>query len=129
MRAKPKREYRMRSNNLNCITRSLSARIALPCLAGLSLLAAAPKSNAAVAIYSMRTTAGNVSGNWVWVTPDPNPNQIYMVMPNGTPNGVAAINSNHPIGVWFSNASHNWGIFNQDLAAMTVGTGFNVWTP
>lgn len=52
-----------------------------------------------------------------------------MVMPTGTPNGVSAINDNNPIGVRFDRLRDKWAVFNENGAAMPIGTGFNVWTP
>ena len=33
----------------------------------------------------------------------------------------------HPVGLYYSSASSRWGVFNEDLAPMSVGTEFNVY--
>jgi hypothetical protein len=114
---------------LSATLRSTATRATLLLgIAGAIGLASASPSKA-VAIYSTLSTGANTVSNWTYLRPDPNPNQIYMITPNGTPNGFNAVNDIHPTGVWFNNGTHNWAIFNQDLAAMPLGTGFNVWSP
>lgn len=44
--------------------------------------------------------------------------------PNWNPPGAIGGYNNHPIGVYYTGTQ--WAIFNQDLAPMSVGLGFNV---
>jgi hypothetical protein len=120
---------KMHTINMSSIGRFAAAKCALLGLTTLSLLASAPRANAAVSIYSMMTTQGNTIGTVTYLAPDNDPTRIYMVMPNGTPNGVNALYDNNPIGVWYDRARQNWSIFNESGTAMPIGTGFNVWTP
>jgi hypothetical protein len=67
-------------------------------------------------------TAANISGHITSITyPTPSTTDIVIVTPNWT---AGPIYNNHPIGVYFTGGK--WTIFNQDLAAMPVGTAFNV---
>jgi uncharacterized protein YjdB len=49
---------------------------------------------------------------------------VAIVTPNRTPGGAQAIDHNHTIGVSFQ--AGGWSVLNQDLAAMPVGSAFNI---
>ena len=57
------------------------------------------------------------------------PLAVVLVTQNWSPGGVAGANHNHYIGVVYSNTRKQWGIYNEDGAAMTVGDAFNVIIP
>jgi len=58
-----------------------------------------------------------------------NPNAIVLVTQNWNPGGVGSTYNNHAIGVWYSNSTKKWAIFNQDKVNMPVGAAFNVLIP
>ncbi len=58
-----------------------------------------------------------------------NPGAYLFVTQNWSPGGIAGANHNHHIGVVYSNTHNQWGIYNEDGAAMTVGDAFNVFIP
>jgi len=58
-----------------------------------------------------------------------NPNAILIVTPNWNPGGVGGIADDHPVGVFYNSIKNQWGIYNEDNAAMPVGTVFNVIIP
>jgi hypothetical protein len=67
-------------------------------------------------------TAANISSNTTSITYlNPSATDFVMVTPNWT---AGPVYNNHPIGVYF--VGGKWAIFNQDFAAMPVGTAFNV---
>ena len=80
-------------------------------------------------------TAQNISGTSPCTTyvdhplTNANPNTILFVTHNWNPLGMPSDqgqSNNHPIGVWYAQGRQQWGIFNEDEAAMTEGVAFNV---
>lgn len=68
------------------------------------------------------TNAGNISGSTTQITyNNPLVTDLLIVTPNYT---AGPVYNAHPFGVWFNGGV--WRIFNQDLAAMPIGTAFNV---
>jgi hypothetical protein len=55
-----------------------------------------------------------------------NAGALLIVTPNWTPGGVNEPYSNHHIGVFYNFNKSQWGIYNEDGAAMSVGNAFNV---
>ena len=58
-----------------------------------------------------------------------NPNAILSATHNWNPLGMPSAQgqpNNHPIGVWYAQGRQQWGIFNEDEAAMVEGVAFNV---
>jgi hypothetical protein len=79
------------------------------------------------AVYYESSELNNTAFERVYLNvPDSDPNAIYFVSPTLT--SGALVSNGHPIGVMFDNEEHNWVIFNEDHAAMPVGTGFSVYT-
>ncbi len=77
-------------------------------------------------------TAANLNENWTYIDhplTNGNRNAIVLVTQNWNPGGVGATYNDHPIGVWYDGAESKWAVFNQDLAAMPTGAGFNVLIP
>ena len=80
-------------------------------------------------IFVHRATEENVSQNSTYIdhpTSNGNPDAILVVTPNWNPEGSPGIYNDHPIGVWYDFEAQRWAVFNQDLAEMPVGAGFNV---
>ena len=81
------------------------------------------------AIFVHRATEENVSQNSTYIdhpTSNGNPDAILVVTPNWNPEGSPGIYNDHPIGVWYDFEAQRWAVFNQDLAEMPIGAGFNV---
>ena len=77
-------------------------------------------------------TVGNSSGNSTFIDhplTNEKPNAIVLVTQNWNPGGIGGTYNDHPIGVWYSNFTKKWAIFNQDLASMPVDAAFNVLIP
>jgi hypothetical protein len=80
-------------------------------------------------VFVHRATEENVSQNSTKIdhpSSNGNPDAVLVVTPNWNPDDSPGIYNNHPIGVWYDSATQRWVIFNQDLADMPVGAGFNV---
>jgi hypothetical protein len=52
------------------------------------------------------------------------PNALILVTPNYNPGGSGGTYDQHNIGVWYHDGV--WSVFNQDMAAMPPGAGFNI---
>ena len=77
-------------------------------------------------------TTANITRNWTEFDhplTNNNPNAIVHVTQNWNPGGSSGQYNNHSIGVWYRSTTGRWVIFNQDLAAMPTGAGFNVLIP
>jgi hypothetical protein len=77
-------------------------------------------------VFLHRATASNTSENWTTID-NPlaeDPDALVFVMPNWSPPDGNRKYNVHPIGVWYTGTK--WAIFNQDMAAMSVGASFNV---
>jgi hypothetical protein len=57
---------------------------------------------------------------------DGNPNAILLVTHNYNPGGTGANYQTHPFSVFYNASNSKWEIYNDDFAAMAVGTSFNV---
>src|SRR5215203_2722099 len=72
--------------------------------------------------------AGSIAGNYTVIdnpATNNNPSAMLFVTPVYNPNGASSgVYNNHSVGVFYTGGK--WAIFNQDLAAMPVGAGFNV---
>jgi hypothetical protein len=64
--------------------------------------------------------------NPLLTNPATNPDYNLWVTPNWNPAGSTGQYNNHPVGVWYNDTLHRWGIVNQDGAAMVAGLAFNV---
>ena len=82
--------------------------------------------------YAWRTTSANIVSNWTYIDDaiiNDDPNAIVFATPNWNANNGSGVYNDHPIGVWYSNATKKWAVFNQDLAAMPVNASFNLMIP
>ncbi len=73
------------------------------------------------------TTASSIANNISYLSNpilDHNPNAVIIITHN--PVSGFGIYNNHPTGVLYNATLGLWGIFNEDSAAMPVGTSFNV---
>jgi hypothetical protein len=80
-------------------------------------------------VFVQRATHENISNNSTYLDnslTNGNPDAVLFVTPNWNPGGGRGTYNNHPIGVWYDLRVQEWAIFNQDLAAMSVGAAFNV---
>ena len=75
----------------------------------------------AVWVYTHVATAANSTGDYTLLTASAWDTFVF-ITPTFSPYGVY---SNHESGVWFTGSA--WSIFNEDLAAVPNGAGFNVW--
>jgi hypothetical protein len=57
---------------------------------------------------------------------DGKPNAILLVTHNYNPGGAGGNLQTHPFSVWYNSSNSKWEIYNDDFAAMPVGTSFNV---
>jgi hypothetical protein len=73
-------------------------------------------------VFTHVTSGANISLHLTSITyNNPLVTDLLIVTPNYT---AGSVYNAHPIGVWFNGGV--WKIFNQDLAAMPIGTAFNV---
>ncbi len=73
-------------------------------------------------LFIHRTAVSNISGHITALSyNNPLASDLLIVTPNWT---AGPVYNAHPIGLYFSGGT--WNIFNQDFAAMPVGTAFNV---
>ena len=75
-------------------------------------------------------TSGNITSNWTVISDpllDGEPDAVIMVTANWSPPGGSNVYNDSEIGVWYD--GEQWGIYNQDLAAMPEGAAFNVYVP
>ena len=82
--------------------------------------------------YSFVHTANssNIISNWTvidFALLNGAPTAIFLVTQNWNPPGGGGIYNNSPIGVWYNGSQ--WSVFNQDLAPMPEGAGFNIFYP
>jgi hypothetical protein len=79
--------------------------------------------------FIQTATASNTSGDSTYINnaaTNGAPNAIVFVTANWNPNGACGcVYNDHPVGVWYTGSQ--WAIFNEDRAAMPIGTSFNVW--
>jgi len=89
----------------------------------------------AQAVFVHFVTAQNISGTFPCTTyidhplTNGNPNAILFVTHNWNPLGLPSAKgqfNNHPVGVWYAQGRQQWGIFDEDEAAMVEGVAFNV---
>lgn len=57
------------------------------------------------------------------------PNAIMLVTQNQSPDAFGGSLNNHPIGVWYNTSQQKWAVFNEDIAAITELSAFNVMIP
>ena len=72
-------------------------------------------------------TAASIAGHYTYIDhplTNNTPNAIVLVTQNWNLGGVGNTYNNHPIGVWYSNATKKWAVFNQDHASMPAGAAF-----
>jgi hypothetical protein len=96
----------------------------MPFDAGFNILV--PSAN--VVSFTHQATAANMfSGSTRLDHPlaNGNPNAVLLVSQSLNPHGSVVLND-HPIGVWYDQASARWAIFNEDLANVLEGAQFNV---
>jgi hypothetical protein len=81
-------------------------------------------------VFVHTTTAENNALNWTNLdhpVTNGNPEAIVFATHNyNPPGGGSGEYHDHSLGVWYSKSSR-WAIFNQDIATMAEGVGFNVW--
>ncbi|MFN2291481.1 MAG: hypothetical protein ACK2UC_09860 [Anaerolineae bacterium] len=81
-------------------------------------------------VFVHEATAGNSSGNSTYLDHpllNNRPSAKVLVTQNWNPGGgLSGVYNPHVVGVWYSGASDQWAIFNQDGATMPDGASFNV---
>lgn len=86
-------------------------------------------TNAPVGYSYLWSDSASAVSNWMYID-DPNlngnQNAIFFVSQNYAPHSVYNLS---PIGVWYDVFSGKWGVYNQDMAPMDPGAGFNVFLP
>ena len=103
--------------------------VAMPVGAAFNVFVPTPRPGVGVFVQ-MAATGVNIGGHITYIDnalTNGNPNAIIVVTPNWNPPGGSGIYDNHPIGVFYFSTIHQWGIFNQDHAAMPNGAAFNVY--
>ena len=82
--------------------------------------------NANASFVQQATTANIVSSSTTIDNPlvNNNPNLILLVTQSWNPGGQGGVFNTHPVGVAFNNG--HWSVFNEDGAAMTPQTSFNI---
>jgi hypothetical protein len=86
-----------------------------------------PKPSASVFVQT--ATTANTSAAVTYIdSPLTNgkPNAHLLVTPNLNPPGMTGFVSNHRVGVAYSASRKQWGVLNEDAAAMPIGAHFNV---
>ena len=84
-------------------------------------------------VFVHEATVGNVSGNSTFIDHpllNGNPDARMLITQNFNPNGESPLLGTanpHNVGVWYSNISDRWAVFNQDGATMPVGAAFNIY--
>ena len=75
-------------------------------------------------------TSSNSQANWTEIddlVTNNNPNAFVNATLNWNPGGKGGVFDNHPIGVWYNNATGRWAIFNEgSMAAIPNGAAFNL---
>jgi hypothetical protein len=71
---------------------------------------------------SVLTIGGSSEHNWSNISPWTDPGRLLLATPNSTTGAVY----DHPIGTWWT--GDNWAVYNDDVAPMSPGAAFNVWT-
>ncbi len=75
-------------------------------------------------------TAGNISADASYIDhPDlnGNPNAEILVSHNWNPPGSAGVYNDNNTGVFYSAGQSKWGVYNENGAAMVVGSSYNVY--
>jgi hypothetical protein len=79
--------------------------------------------------FVQTATPSNTAGDYTLINngaTNGNPNAILFVTPNYNAGGVCGCSyDGNPIGVWYDSSAHEWGIFNENGAAMSIGEEFN----
>ena len=87
---------------------------------------------AIVASFVHRATDGNSRGDYTYISDpsiDGKPNAVVLVSPIPGRAGGGAADYKHNIGVWYEGGARQWAIFNQDRAAVSPGSTFEVVVP
>jgi hypothetical protein len=85
-----------------------------------------PQSGCCAIAYVHTATVSNTVANWTELdNKDTNNNPNAFVI--ATPNRTGRVVDTHPIGVWYDAMTGRWAIFNQDGAAMFIGSAFDVY--
>jgi hypothetical protein len=77
-------------------------------------------------VFVHTATAANIVTNSTFFAHDlanDNPGAIVLVTQNWNPVGTY---NDHAVGVWYSNSTKKWAIFNQDIAFMPESASFNI---
>ncbi|HXW33300.1 MAG TPA: hypothetical protein VEJ87_01895 [Acidimicrobiales bacterium] len=88
---------------------------------------AVPSTSASAFVQT--ATSSNVTGNATLIdSPLTNhkPDAVIQVTQDFSPGGFGGTVNPHTVGVVYDTAAKEWGIFNEDGAAMTIGASFNV---
>lgn len=83
-------------------------------------------------VFVHAASPSNIVNNWTNIDhplTNNNPDAVILITQNWNPGGIGNVYNDHPVGVWYSDISGKWGIFNQDKAAMPDGASFNVIIP
>jgi len=90
-----------------------------------------PASSLGVQFVHVATAANSVWDTTLIDNPltNGNPNAIILVTPNWNPGNVVGTPDDRPIGVFYNGTRAQWGIYNEDGAAMPPGAAFNVIIP
>jgi hypothetical protein len=79
--------------------------------------------------FVQTATSENTAGDFTLINnsgTNNNPSAKIQVTQDWNPGGSGSTYNPHDIGVWYDTSAKEWGIFNEDLASMTVGAAFNV---
>jgi hypothetical protein len=88
-----------------------------------------PPNKVGTSVFVQTSTTANTAGDFTLINnplTNGQPAVRLEVTQNWDPGGVGGVYNNHNIGVWYDSAASEWGVFNEDLAAMPVGVSFNV---
>jgi hypothetical protein len=91
-----------------------------------------PREHADETTFVHRATGENSRGDYTYIgNPRINgdPDAVVLASPIQNRGQTEATSYAHNIGVWYAPMAKKWAIFNQDLAAMTSGTTFEVVIP
>ena len=96
-------------------------------------VAAAAQANASVTVTShfvWTASSANTSGDTSFIAngaTNGQPGDLLFVTPNYNANGLCGCTyESAPIGVWYDNGNHQWGVFREDSTTMPAGESYNV---
>jgi hypothetical protein len=90
---------------------------------------AVPANQVNSSVFVQTSTSANTTGDFTLINSpatNGNPSARLQVTQSWNPNGSGGRYNAHNVGVWYDSSAGEWGIFNEDLAAMQTGLSFNV---